>query len=79
MLGQHVGSALQILHVVRQETQHQFLDFLPYYMEDLQRGAYVLPEHTEKSLRHIFTMGAMREYVYENMPSMAKMCIRDRI
>ena len=27
VLGQHVGSALQILHVVRQETQHQFLDF----------------------------------------------------
>lgn len=47
------------------------LRFLPYYMEDLQRGAYVLPEHTEQSLRHIFTMGAMREYFYENMPSMA--------
>ena len=47
------------------------LRFLPYYMKDLQRGAYKLPEHTEQSLRHIFTMGAMKEYFYENMPSMS--------
>lgn len=30
----------------------------PLYMEDLQRGAYTVPAHTEQSLRHIFTMGA---------------------
>ena len=30
-------------------------------MEDLQRGAYTVPAHTEQSLRHIFTMGAMKE------------------
>ena len=55
----------------KREIEELMLRFLPYYMEDLQRGAYVLPEHTEQSLRHIFTMGAMREYFYENMPSMA--------
>ncbi|WP_287711178.1 M23 family metallopeptidase [Bacteroides sp.] len=27
--------------------------------------------NTEQSLRHIFTVGAMKEYFYENMPSMA--------
>lgn len=47
------------------------LRFLPHYMEDLQRGAYTLPGHTEQSLRNIFTMGAMKEYFYERMPSMA--------
>ena len=55
----------------KREIEELMLRFLPYYMEDLQRGVYVLPEHTEQSLRHIFTMGAMREYFYENMPSMA--------
>lgn len=47
------------------------LRFLPLYMEDLQRGAYTVPAHTEQSLRHIFTMGAMKEYFYEQMPSIA--------
>ena len=46
------------------------LRFLPLYMEDLQRGAYTVPAHTEQSLRHIFTVGAMKEYFYERMPSM---------
>ena len=32
---------------------------------------YTLPRNTEQSLRHIFTVGAMKEYFYENMPSMA--------
>ena len=33
---------------------------LPLYMEDLQRGAYTVPAHTEQSLRHIFTMELRR-------------------
>ena len=52
----------------REEIEVLMLRFLPYYMEDLRRGAYTLPEHTEQSLRHIFTVGAMKEYFYENMP-----------
>ena len=55
----------------KREIEELMLHFLPYYMEDLRRGAYKLPEHTEQSLRHIFTMGAMKEYIYENMPRMA--------
>lgn len=55
----------------KREIEELMLRFLPHYMEDLQHGAYTLPEHTEQSLRHIFTMGAMKEYFYENMPSMA--------
>lgn len=55
----------------RREIEELMLRFLPYYMEDLQHGAYRLPEHTEQSLRHIFTMGAVKEYFYERMPSIA--------
>lgn len=55
----------------KREIEELMLRFLPHYMEDLQHGAYTLPEHTEQSLRHIFTMGAMKEYFYENMPSIA--------
>ena len=55
----------------KREIEELMLRFLPYYMEDLQRGTYKLPEHTEQSLRHIFTMGAMKEYFYEQMPSIA--------
>ena len=55
----------------KREIEELMLRFLPHYMEDLQRGAYTLPGHTEQSLRNIFTMGAMKEYFYERMPSMA--------
>ena len=55
----------------KREIEELMLRFLPHYMEDLQRGAYTLPEHTAQSLRHIFTMGAVKEYFYERMPSMA--------
>lgn len=55
----------------KREIEELMLRFLPHYMEDLQRGVYTLPEHTEQSLRHIFTIGAMKEYFYETMPSMA--------
>ncbi|MCH5332022.1 MAG: M23 family metallopeptidase [Alistipes sp.] len=55
----------------REEIERLMMRFLPAYMKDLQRGAYTLADHTEQSLRHIFTMGAVKEYFYENMPSMS--------
>lgn len=55
----------------REEIEKLMLRFLPLYMEDLRSGAYTLPEHTEQSLRHLFTMGAVKEYFYERMPSLA--------
>ena len=55
----------------REEIERLMMRFLPAYMQDLQRGRYTLPQHTEQSLRHIFTMGAVKEYFYETMPSMS--------
>ena len=53
----------------KREIEELMLRFLPHYMEDLRHGTYTLPRNTEQSLRHIFTVGAMKEYFYENMPS----------
>ena len=55
----------------RQEIEALMLRFLPSYFEDLHQGAYSLPEHTEQSLRNIFSLGASKHYFYETMPSMA--------
>ena len=55
----------------RAEIETLMLRFLPSYFEDLQHGAYCLPEHTEQSLRNIFSLGASKHYFYESMPSMA--------
>ena len=81
--GQTVALSGELLHIEDAETrvkndyekdqreiEELMLRFLPLYMEDLQRGAYTVPAHTEQSLRHIFTMGAAKEYFYEKMPSM---------
>ena len=55
----------------REEIERLMIRFLPAYMKDLQCGAYMLPDRTEQSLRHIFTMGAVKEYFYESMPNMS--------
>ncbi len=55
----------------RQEIEALMLRFLPSYFEDLQQGAYCIPEHTEQSLRNIFSLGAGKHYFYETVPSMS--------
>lgn len=55
----------------REEIGRLMLRFLPTYIQDLQRGRYALSERTEQLLRHIFTIGAAKEYFYETMPSMS--------
>lgn len=53
------------------EIETLMLRFLPLYFDDLQHGAYQLPEHTEQSLRNVFTQASSRNYFFEAMPSMA--------
>lgn len=55
----------------KDEIERLMLRFLPGYFEDLQQGLYTVPEHTEQSLRNIFTQSATRNYFFETMPSMA--------
>ena len=53
------------------EIEDLMLRFLPLYMEDLNKGLYSVPEHTEQSLRNIFSISAMKNYFYETIPNMA--------
>ena len=55
----------------RAEIEELMLRYLPLYMEDLRHGQYVLPQHTAQSLRNVFSMGAMKRYFFEVMPSMS--------
>ena len=41
------------------------------YMRDIQSGHYVVPSHTEQSLRNIFSVGAAKQYFYETIPSVS--------
>ena len=47
------------------------LRYLPSYMRDIQSGHYVVPSHTEQSLRNIFSVGAAKQYFYETIPSVS--------
>ena len=54
----------------RKEIEALMLRFLPSYFEDLHFGNYRIPEHTEQSLRNVFSLGAQKNYFFETMPSM---------
>lgn len=55
----------------RKEIESLMMRFLPLYFNDLQHGDYRLPNHTEQSLRNVFTQASARNYFFETMPSMA--------
>lgn len=55
----------------KEEIEELMLRFLPLYMRDLQQGEYMVPEHTEQSLRNIFTLGTGKGYFFEAMPSIS--------
>lgn len=55
----------------QEEIENLMMRFFPDYMTDMSKGIYVLPEHTELTLRNIFTMSAMKHYFFETIPSMA--------
>jgi len=47
------------------------LRFYPEYLLEVGNGGYRVPEHTEQSLRNIFSLSAVKNYFYETMPSLA--------
>ncbi len=55
----------------QKEIEELMMRFFPDYMNDMSKGLYVVPEHTESSLRNIFTMSAAKNYFFEKLPSMA--------
>ena len=55
----------------REELEELMLRFYPDYMSAIHDGHYRLPEHTEHSLRNIFSTAAIKNYFYECLPSLA--------
>lgn len=53
------------------EIENLMMRFFPDYMKDISLGAYTLPEHTQFTLRNIFSLSATKNYFYETIPSMA--------
>lgn len=55
----------------KEEVEQLMLRYYPSYMEELRRGSYAVSEHTQQSLRNIFTVAAMKNYFFEVIPSLA--------
>lgn len=55
----------------RKEIEELMLRFIPDYLQDLHEGLYMLPDHTELSLRNIFSLSASKGYFFEEIPCMA--------
>lgn len=55
----------------REEIEELMLRFYPEYLLEVGNGSYHVPEHTEQSLRNIFSLSAVKNYFYEMMPSLA--------
>lgn len=55
----------------REEIEKLMLDYYPAYMEELLEGSYTGGEHTVQSLRNLFTVGSMKNYFFESLPSMS--------
>ena len=55
----------------REEIEELMLRFYPEYLLEVGNGGYRVPEHTEQSLRNIFSLSAVKNYFYETIPSLA--------
>lgn len=55
----------------RKEIEELMMRFIPDYLQDMHKGLYMVPEHTELALRNIFSLSASKGYFFEELPSMA--------
>ena len=55
----------------KREIEELMLRFYPEYLLEVGNGGYRVPEHTEQSLRNIFSQSAVKNYFYEMIPSLA--------
>lgn len=55
----------------REEIEELMLRFYPEYLLEVGNGSYHVPEHTEQSLRNIFSLSVVKNYFYEMIPSLA--------
>lgn len=73
--GSVVGISGDLLHIEvkydGEEIEELMLRFYPEYLLEVGNGGYRVPEHTEQSLRNIFSQSAVKNYFYEMIPSLA--------
>ena len=59
----------------QEEVEQLMLRFYPDYLSELNNGKYMLPQHTEQSLRNIFSLSAIKNYFYEVIPSLSNLWV----
>ena len=55
----------------REEIEELMSHFYTDYLSEVAKGIYRVPDHTEQSLRNIFSLASMRNCFFETIPSMA--------
>lgn len=55
----------------QEEIEKLMLNYYPAYMEELLEGSYRGGERTLQSLRNLFSVGNMKHYFFETLPSLA--------
>lgn len=53
------------------EIEELMLRFYPDYLAEMNDGRYLLSQHTEQSLRNVFSFSSIKNYFYEMIPSLA--------
>ena len=53
------------------ELEELMLRFYPEYLAEVNDGRYLLSQHTEESLRNVFSFSSIKNYFYEMIPSLA--------
>lgn len=55
----------------REEIEELMSRFYTDYLSEVAKGLYCVPDHTEQSLRNIFSLASVRNCFFETIPSMA--------
>lgn len=53
----------------REEIEKLMLHYYPAYMSELFEGSYTGGEHTLQALRNLFSVGSMKHYFFDSLPS----------
>lgn len=56
---------------VQEEVEGLMMRYYPEYLSEVAGGLYRVPDHTEQSLRNLFSQSSLRNCFYEAIPSMA--------
>jgi hypothetical protein len=55
----------------KEEIEELMSRFYVDYLNEVAKGRYTVPNHTEQSLRNVLSLASVRNYFFETIPSMA--------